>query len=159
MHNFSLLVLTLFLLISFSVSASTETDVEFIISAKNPPKGVVFEVIAAKESALKPALEKIEGYIKRLKAAIPEIKLSVVTHGVEEFALLKENKKRFKESHQKVQSLVSADVPVHVCGTHASWYSYADDDFPDYVAVAIAGPEKVREYQQQGYALIDIRVP
>ena len=159
MRFVSLLFSISLLIISFTAAADSDADIDFIISAKKPPTGVVFEVIAAKESALKPALSKIEGYIKRLKTAIPGIKLSVVTHGIEEFALLNENKNRFKDSHKKVQSLVSNDIPVHVCGTHASWFSYTENDFPDYVAVAVAGPAKVKEYQKQGYVLIDIRVP
>ena len=141
---------------SGSAFANADTDIDFIISAKKPPNGVVFEVVAGSESALKPALEKIDGYIARLKKALPNIQLSVVTHGTEEFALLKENKTRFKSSHQKVQSLVSSDVPVHVCGTHASWYDFNNKDFPDYVDVVVAGPAKIREYQRKGYTLINV---
>lgn len=159
--NLTALFVIFFMLMTFasSIFASTDTDIDFIISAKKPPTGVVFEIVAGSESALKPALEKVDIYMKRLKKAIPNIKLSVVTHGTEEFALLKENKKRFKSSHQKVQSLVRNDVPVHVCGTHASWYDFSEKDFPDYVDVAVAGPAKVKEYQRKGYALINIEVP
>ena len=156
MRFLSLLLIFTLSIISNSLFASADTDIDFIISAKNPPKGVVFEIVAGSESALEPALEKVEAYMARLKKAIPNIKLSVVTHGTEEFALLKQNKKRFKKSHQKVQSLVKDDVPVHICGTHASWYDFTDKDFPDYVDVAVAGPAKVKEYQRKGYALINI---
>lgn len=149
-------ILFILALASNNAFASADTDIDFIISAKNPPKGVVFEIVAGSESALKPALDKVDIYIKRLKKAIPNIKLSIVTHGTEEFALLNQNKKRFKASHQKVQSLVSSDVPVHVCGTHASWYDFSDKDFPEYVDVTVAGPAKVKEYQRNGYVLINV---
>ena len=155
-------LLPFFLVITFlsnSIYASADADIDFIVSAKKPPVGIVFEIVAGSESALKPALEKVDIYMARLKKAIPNIKLSVVTHGTEEFALLNKNKKRFKSSHQKVQSLVSSDIPVHVCGTHASWYDFSSKDFPDYVDVVVAGPTKVKEYQREGYALINIEVP
>ena len=157
-----IVLLPIFLLLAFlshPIFANSDSDIDFIISAKKPPIGVVFEIVAGSESALKPALEKIDVYMNRLKKAIPNIKLSIVTHGTEEFALLNENKKRFKSSHQKVQSLVSNDIPVHVCGTHASWYDFSDKDFPEYVDVVVAAPAKVKEYQRKGYALINIEVP
>lgn len=153
-------LLPLLLIFSFNNNqayANSDSDIAFIISAKKPPNGVIFEVIADVESDLKPALEQIDIYIKQLKIALPNIKLAIVTHGKEEFALLTENKVRFKASHQKVQSLVNNNIPVHVCGTHASWYNYSERDFPDYVDVAVSGPKKVIEYQRKGYALINIR--
>ena len=104
------------------------------------------------------ALDKINQYSKKLKKAIPKIKLAVVSHGTEQFALLKENEKQHKGTHKKVQSLMSDDVPVHVCGTHASWYSLSAKDFPEYVDVTVAGPKKIREYQRLGYALINIEL-
>lgn len=156
MRFFTLLLICILSISNTGVFAGADTDIDFIISAKNPPKGVVFEIAAGSESALEPALNKVEGYIKRLKKALPNIKLSVVTHGTEQFALLKQNKKRFKTSHQKVQSLMSNDVPIHICGTHASWYDFSDQNFPDYVDVAVAGPAKVKEYQRKGYALINV---
>ena len=158
MNKFSRLLLTICLLFSANglVSASADSDIDFIVSASKPPVGVVFEVVKGNENALEIALDKINQYSKMLKKAIPSIKLAVVSHGTEQFALLKENKKQHKGAHKKVQSLMSSDVPVHVCGTHASWYSLSAEDFPDYVAVTEAGPKKIREYQRSGYALIVI---
>ena len=57
-------------------------------------------------------------------------------------------------SPQQVQALVAADVPVHVCETHAGWYGVTAEDFPDYVNVAPTGPGQVRLYEELGYDLI-----
>jgi len=138
------------------VSADADTDIKFIVSAQNPPYGVVFEIIENSEADLAAALKKVENYSKKLKSAIPKMKLAVVSHGTEQFALLNKNKNKHSDSHKKVQSLVSEDVPLHICGTHASWYHYTDKDFPSYVDVAVAGPAKIREYQREGYALVVI---
>ena len=138
--------------------ANTDADVDFIASASKPPAGVIFEVVEGNEKALELALKKINQYSEKLKKAIPTIKLAVVSHGTEQFALLKENQKKYKTTHKKVQSLMSNDVPVHVCGTHASWYNLSEKDFPDYVDVTVAGPKKIRDYQRMGYALVKIEL-
>ena len=72
--------------------------------------------------------------------------------------MLTKNKSQFGKTHAKVQSLVSEKVPVHVCGTHASWYNLSAEDFPQYVDVVDAGPAKIKEYQRKGYAVIVIDV-
>jgi len=140
------------------LSANADSDVEFILSASKPPIGVIFEVVENNEKDLELALTKINHYSEKLKKAIPSIKLAVVSHGTEQFALLKENRKRYNATHAKVQSLISNNVPVSVCGTHASWYAFSEKDFPDYVDVTEAGPQKIKEYQRQGYALIIIEL-
>lgn len=140
------------------VKADADSDVDFISTASKPPTGVIFEVVEGNEKALELALQKINQYSRKLKRAIPSIRLAVVSHGTEQFALLKENQKQYKNTHTKVQSLISDNVPVHVCGTHASWYEFSKKDFPDYVDVTEAGPRKIKEYQRQGYALIKIEL-
>jgi len=152
---------TLLFLLFFTQSvalADADSDIDFIVSASKPPLGVVFEIVEGNEKALELALNRINQYSARLKKAIPAIKLAVVSHGTEQFALLKENKTQHKKAHKKVQSLMSDDVPVHVCGTHASWYSLSEDDFPSYVDVTEAGPAKIKEYQRKGYALVIVDV-
>jgi len=144
--------------LSGHVLADADSDISFITSASKPPTGVVFEVVEGNEKALEEALQKIKKYSKQLKSAIPAIKLSVVSHGTEQFALLKENQTQYKNTHKKVRSLISDNVPVHVCATHASWYSLSEKDFPDYIDVTEAGPKKIREYQRLGYALIKIEL-
>ncbi|MDX1810550.1 MAG: DsrE family protein [Gammaproteobacteria bacterium] len=155
---------SIFLLLAFlctaplSVFANAQSDIEFILAASKPPKGIVFEVVEGSENKLETALNEINHYIKALKSKYADIKIAVVSHGTEQFALLKNNKQKHASTHKKVQSLVSNDVPVSVCGTHASWYQLTAKDFPAYVDVADSGPGKIREYQRMGYALIEIDV-
>ncbi|MDH3326774.1 MAG: DsrE family protein [Gammaproteobacteria bacterium] len=156
---FRLCLLSLTLLsLNNSVSANADSDISFIVAASKPPIGVIFEVIENNEKALELALQKINKYSKQLKKTIPSIKLAVVSHGTEQFALLTKNKRQYASTHNKVLSLMDNNVPVHVCGTHASWYSLSKKDFPDYVDVTVAGPKKIKEYQRLGYALIKIEL-
>jgi len=151
----SLLILSLFT----PAWAGMQADIDFILQAKNPPRGVVFEIVEGKQSALDWALPKVKEYSELLKNKHPNIRIAVVSHGSEQFGLLSENTKSMEKAHKQVQSLVSNDVPVHVCGTHASWYDKDAADFPEYVDVVPAGPTKIREYQRDGYALIEMSKP
>lgn len=155
-----LLSLGLFLVVFCgNALADMEYEINFLLKAQNPPDGVVFEIVEGKQSDLDWALPKVQEYTKKLRQKYPKIKIAVVSHGTEQFGLLSENKKTMKEAHQRVQSLVSDDVPVNVCGTHASWYNKDDSDFPDYVSVVDAGPAKINEYQRMGYDLIVMEKP
>ncbi|MDH5544885.1 MAG: DsrE family protein [Gammaproteobacteria bacterium] len=147
------------LITSTPLWAGMEDDIRFILKAKNPPAGVVFEIVEGKQEALNWALPKIQEYGEKLRKQHPGIKIAVVSHGSEQFGLLTENQKSMPDAHQRVKSLVSENVPVHVCGTHASWYHKEESDFPEYVDVVPAGPEKVSEYQRRGYALVEMEKP
>lgn len=131
-------------------------DVDVLLAQTESPPGVVFEIVEADEDALEVLLPRVREDIKRIRARFPETEFAVVSHGREEFALQTQYQGEHAEIHQQVQALVAADVPVHVCETHAGWYGVTAEDFPDYVNVAPTGPGQVRLYQELGYALIVI---
>ena len=137
-----------------SAVADSERDIAFILQAQHPPKGVVFEIVAGGESDLQRFLPRVHSAIERLRERHPGLRFAVVSHGTEQFGLLSSRRERLAPVHSAVRKLVSQDVPVHVCGTHAAWEGFSREDFPDYVDVAAAGPEQIRAYQRQGYALI-----
>ena len=136
--------------------ASANADVEQLLAQSQPPFGVVFEIVEADEAALEHLLPQVGDAITRLRAKFPQTEFAVVSHGREEFALQIQNQVEYAEIHSQVQSLVSEEVPVYVCETHASWYGVSAEDFPDYVNVAPTGPGQVSLYQDMGYELIII---
>jgi len=150
----SLLLITICLVMSGTLLANAKTDIEFILGTTHPPKGIIFEVDESQESALKWALPKLQTYIKRLHQKFPDMKIALVTHGKEQFSLLTKNQAQYPIIHQQIQSFAKTDVPVHICGIHASWFNKSKVDFPDYVDVPESGPEQIKVYQRQGYALI-----
>ncbi len=146
--------------LTLSAMADDRTSIDELLTRPPPPVGVVFEVAQSQLDALEWALPEIKKHAERLRTAFPEIKMAVVTHGKEEFALLSANSEKFSEVHRQVKSLSeSGDIPVHVCGTHASWYEKHPEDFPAYVDVAPAGPAQINNYRELGYAVIRIRKP
>ncbi len=138
----------------FSMSVASEEDVAKILQMETAPDGVVFEVVAGDEAYLKTALDKFEIYQKQLKEKFPEIGLSIVSHGSEQFALTTANQERHADAHSLVKRIITTDVPVAVCGGHAKWRGLSEEDFPDYVEVAASGPAKIRDYQELGYLLV-----
>lgn len=144
-------------LLSLPALASSRSDVEQILAMRTPPFGVVFEIAERDEKALRWAIPEVNGYVDKLRSRFPNIGLAVVTHGNEQFALMDEQRSSNQAVHDGVASLVNNDVPVHVCGTNASWRGKGRDDFPDYVDVTPAGPTEIRNYQAMGYQLVRVR--
>ncbi|NOZ54446.1 MAG: hypothetical protein GXP08_15155, partial [Gammaproteobacteria bacterium] len=58
--------LLLYLMLSQNVLANSDTDIAFILNAKNPPKGIIFEVAESEQDALAWALPKIQSYTQDL---------------------------------------------------------------------------------------------
>jgi intracellular sulfur oxidation DsrE/DsrF family protein len=152
--RFVSIILVLFILPFTLANASNQDEINEILAMKQSPLGVVFEIVEGDGDALDWAIPAINSYVKQLRKRFPDIGLAVVSHGSEQFGLMKSRQREKVEVHKTVQSLVASDVPVHVCGTHASWRDKTASDFPDYVDVAPAGPTEIRNYEDMGYKLI-----
>lgn len=153
MRLFSLLFL---LLLQLPASASSSVEIERLLGGAEPPDGVVFEVLEDKEG-LRWAIPQIVRYSQQLRARFPDLPIAVVSHGREEFALQTSRQTAYPEVHSAVRQLTQQqDIPVHVCGTHASWYGVLPEEFPDYVDVAPTGPAQIRAYEELGYELLII---
>ena len=149
-----IIVAALAILLCFPGIGLANADIDALLARVEPPHGVVFEIVEADETALEELLPMVRDAIKRIRARFPDTEFAVVSHGREEFALQTQYQGEHADIHRQVQSLVAADVPVHVCETHAGWYGVSAEDFPDYVNVAPTGPGQVQLYEELGYELI-----
>lgn len=133
------------------------SQLEQVLSLKEEPAGIIFEIVTGSSNSLKWALPKAQKYIKKLRARFPNINIAIVTHGDEQFALQTKNNKEYKKVHTLTQQLVKeSDVPIHVCGTYAGWKNVSQEEFPDYVNVTEAGPATINDYIALGYTLIKL---
>ena len=148
------IIAALAILLCSSATALGNEDVEALLASTEAPHGVVFEIVEADETALEDLLPEVRDAIRKIRARFPDTEFAVVSHGREEFALQTQYQGEHADIHRQVQSLVAADVPVHVCETHAGWYGVTAEDFPDYVNVAPTGPGQVQLYEELGYDLI-----
>lgn len=153
-------LLNIFLVSQALASNSNQEKVNWILKEENPPFGVVFEIIEGNKNDLKWAVAEIKKYSEQLRKRFPDIGIAVVSHGKEQFGLMTSEADNLKEVHSAVKSLVQDDsIPVHVCGTHASWYGKDEKDFPDYIVVSPAGPTEVANYEDMGYEKIVLEEP
>ena len=148
-------LITLVTLLMLSTFTRAGNAIDQLLNTEPSPFGVVFEIVESDGEALDQLIPEIQGYVRQLRTRHPKIEIAVVSHGSEQFALTRDNRNNNTEVHKQVQSLVeNSDVPVHVCGTHASWFGVEPEDFPDYVDVVSRGPGQVRQYVELGYELI-----
>jgi len=147
------------LLILFSLTAHAETGqskINEVLQLKDEPAGVVFEIDTGQKDGLEWALPMVKKHISQLKARFPELDIAIVTHGREQFALQNQKKQKNKKVHSLTQQLVGEDVQLHVCGTHAEWRGVSEEDFPEYVDVAVTGPAQINDYVAIGYILVKV---
>lgn len=141
--------------VALPAHADSAKDIAGILARDEAPPGVVFEVVQSREGALEWAIPQVKDYAHALRTRFPRINIAVVSHGREQFSLLKENANKYAGLQDKVRSLTTDDdIPVHVCGTHASWYEKHPEDFPDYINIAPSGPAQIRSYRELGYMLV-----
>jgi intracellular sulfur oxidation DsrE/DsrF family protein len=152
----TLTIALLWLSATSAAFADNRKEIEEILIQESPPFGVVFEIVEGKGDALQWAIPAVKGYAKQLRQRFPAIGLAVVSHGNEQFGLMTTQQGKNAEVHDTVQSLSADDVPVHVCGTHASWKGKTEEDFPDYVDVAPSGPTQINNYEAMGYRIVKV---
>lgn len=144
-----------FLILLWSAQAVAQADVDALIAAPDAPAGVVFEIIEGEEDALGWVLPEVIRLSEQLRARFPALPVAVVTHGREQFGLLAARADGdLQPLHKEARGLGDADIDLHVCGVHASWYGHTPEDFPDYVDVSASGPAQINDYEALGYEVI-----
>jgi intracellular sulfur oxidation DsrE/DsrF family protein len=146
----------LFISLSGSIAYSSDrlVSVDHILSQKQPPAGLVFEIVSDDEDFLEVLLPELSSVIHSIRDKFPELPIAIVSHGKEQFALTRSNEDIEKNTHSLAREFVDDGIDIHVCGTHAGWYGIAPEDFPDYVDVSPAGPTQIDDYEEMGYELI-----
>ncbi|MDH5378321.1 MAG: DsrE family protein [Gammaproteobacteria bacterium] len=152
----SLVLIGFALLSANSAFAALDSAVKQIIALKEPPPGVVFEIVSGNRAKLDTALPRVKDAIEKIRKRFPGLDIAVVSHGYEQFALSKSKQKKHEKAHKTVQSLVKDNVPVHICGTFAEMKGVDASEFPDYVDVAAHGPEQIKDYRRMGYMLVEV---
>ena len=147
-------------LLAAAMPAYAESPIDPVLQAKEAPAGVVFEIATGKNDSLNWALPLVKDYIARIRQRFPDMHIAVVTHGREMFALQKNNNdKSAAPVRQLTKQLVQDGISLHVCGTYAARKGLSEEDFPDYVNVAAAGPAQINDYIAVGYMRVKIKKP
>lgn len=143
-----------------TLPAWADSPIDTVLQANQPPTGVVFEIATGKRDSLNWALPLVKQYIGQLRQRFPDLPVAVVTHGREMFALQKQRVDRNATQVKSLtQQLVKEGVSLHVCGTYAARKNLSEEDFPEYVNVAAAGPAQINDYIAVGYVRIKVQHP
>ena len=150
--------ITILLLALFTLSCQTGNlkTVDTVLQMQTPPTGVVFDIDEWDHDALTWAIPAIQKDIKRLRKQFPDIKLAVVSHGEEEFALMMRSKGIFPNVHKNVKKLIDDDVKVFVCAGHALMNGQSETSFVDFIETVPAGADKVAQYMRSGYIYLPV---
>ena len=143
----------------FAYAVSSAETIEMLLANDAPPPGVVFDIDEWDNEALQWAIPQVRSYVDRLRARFPGLDIVVVSHGDEEFALMKYAEPDFGVLHQQVEALVADQVPVHVCAGHAVMSGYSENGFIDSVDKVSAGVETVAEYRLRGFVHVPVLRP
>ena len=149
----------LFILVAPGLTQAVEprlldAQVDALLLHGTPPPGVVFEVESWDERSLYTLLPWIEKQVVRLRERFPKLDMAVVTHGREQFTLMRSEAKAHKPLHEAVWRLRASDVMVHVCGEHASWRGVTAEQFISDVNVSESGPAQINDYLKLDWALV-----
>lgn len=142
-----------FLLIFSQLSLANDA-VDEILAESFVPSGVVFEMLTHEEDSWPKALAYIRSSVKRLHIKYPDLPIVIVSHGMEQFALLDDTDRINVTAHSEVKSLLKNNIKLEVCGTFAEWNGYDKSDFPDYVTVVDQAPRSIELYRQDGYSIV-----
>jgi intracellular sulfur oxidation DsrE/DsrF family protein len=153
-------LLGLFLILGSYRLHASGVELDEVLQRNEAPDGVVFEIVSGDSEQLRWAIPAVQQHIRQLRQRFPELPIAVVSHGQEQFVLTRDKQQKYDKVHRGIQSLVKdSNVPVHVCGTYADRHNVAEDEFPDYVDVAAAGPAQINDYRQLGYLLVKVKRP
>ncbi len=143
----------------FSLSSYANRDLQRVTALDSAPEGVVFEIVDWEDEYLSIAIPWVKQQITALREQFPGLNIAVVSHGSEQFALLKDADAAYPEIHSQVQSLITDhDVKLELCLGHANMRGFNASDFPEYVDIEAAGPAQISAYEARGYELVVVTI-
>jgi hypothetical protein len=153
---------TILLVITLSVShfvSAANNDLNSIYARQQAPVGVVFEIVDWEDDYLERAIPWVNEQIIALREKFPDLDIAVVSHGSEQFALLKDADAAYPQIHYNVQRLISDhDIKLELCLGHAGMRGFAKSDFPEYVDIEASGPSQIAAYEALGYDKVVVAI-
>ena len=149
------------LLLSSPIMANyTHPAVDRLLQSDNTPEGVVFELIENDKKTWEWAAPMVKELRDQLKEKYPNIEIAIVSHGREQFQLLKKRAKKQPQAIATLQDLVhTKNVNLHVCGAHSSWFGIDPSAYINFVDVTDSGPAMINNYIDLGYQPIQLYKP
>lgn len=152
-------ILVLFSSLFWSAAVLGNDDLQSVFARDTAPPGVVFEIVDWEEEYLATAIPWLKQQIVALRNQYPGLNVAVVSHGREQFALLKDTEAAFPEIHSGARRLISDhDVKLELCLGHANMRGFSKSDFPEYVDIEASGPSQIAVYEALGYDKVVVTI-
>ena len=152
----------LFIVIMYVASSqaiAANNALESIYARQQPPPGGTFEIVDWDDDYLQRAIPWVNQQIVALRKKFPGLDVAVVSHGNEQFALLKDSDAAYPNIHSNVQRLiVDHDIKLELCLGHANIKGFSQNDFPDYVDIEASGPSQIAAYEALGYEKVVVAI-
>jgi len=160
MKNKTITAVILFFMFAFSpLVNAANNDMDSIYARDQAPIGVVFEIVDWDDDYLERAIPWVNQQIMSLRDKFPGLEIAVVSHGSEQFALLKDSDAAYPEIHSNVQRLITDhDIKLELCLGHANMRGFNQDDFPEYVDIEASGPSQIAAYEALGYDKVVVSI-
>lgn len=157
--NNSIRLIILVIVLAVSQLAVANKELDSLYAKQQAPNGVVFEIVDWDDDYLARAIPWVNEQIIALREQFPGLEIAVVSHGSEQFALLKDSDAAYPEIHSNVQSLiVDHDIKLELCLGHAGMRGFARSDFPEYVDIEASGPSQIAAYEALGYDKVVVSI-
>ena len=146
------------LIMLVSTFAHADRGAEFVQTPYSEQK-VVFDFYFDEPAKINAALYWIRSLMNPLMESpydmAPEfMDLKVIIHGTEIVTVAKKNYDKYKDAVERMRYYADLGVEFRVCGIAAQDYSYAREDFYDFIKIAPSAITEIAHWQQQGYALV-----
>ena len=132
---------------------------ETLLSARQAPEGVVFEIMAWRDHTWDWAAPRLRAYVDRLRARFPGLEVALISHGAELFDLTRQSAARRRPAIDELARLGAEGLDIHVCGEYAAWKRLGQKDFLDFVDVAASGSAQLADYLELGFAHVRLEAP
>jgi intracellular sulfur oxidation DsrE/DsrF family protein len=148
----------LFLISLLASYAQAETPAKFVQTPYHEPK-VVFDFYFDDPQKINSALYWIRSLINPLTETpydmAPELMdIKVIIHGTEIVTVAKHNYGKYKDAVERMRYYTQLGVEFRVCGLAAEDFSYAPDDFYEFIKLTPSAITELAHWQRQGYSVI-----
>lgn len=154
-----IILISLMIINSSSFASIHEEQINQLLNSQDAPEGVVFELLTWGENTWDWAVPLIADYRIQLRKKFPDIDIAIVSHGSEQFQLVKSVENQQLKAINQLRKLGDEGIDVHVCGTHSGWKDIPVTEYVDVVDVSPSGPAQINDYIKIGYIRILIDEP
>jgi intracellular sulfur oxidation DsrE/DsrF family protein len=134
-------------------------EVRAILTAGEPTSGVVFSIMEYDADALQRGLERLVGYVRKLRESYPQMPIVLLSHGEEMSALTAVQGSAQERMQAALRDMIERyQVRVQVCEGQAALQGLGPGDFAAFVETVPSAQAQLRDDRELGIAHITLEL-